>query len=96
MTATGESIATRPRIQLGGADLSEELVHRLVDVTVDTQRSLPDFVELRFRDPDYAALEDKSLKVGAKLRVGVEQDAVQWLTDVEISSIELIYDADGT
>ncbi len=96
MTSTHESIATRPRIQVGGADLSEALRNRLVDVTVDDHRSLPDFVELRFRDPDFAAVEDQSLKIGAKLKVGVEQDAVQWLTEVEISSVELIYDGEGT
>ena len=96
MTAAVEFIANKQRIQLEGSDLSADLMDKLVEVTVDDQRSLPDFVELRFRDQDFTVIEKGPFEVGAKLKVGVDQARLEWLSEVEITALELIYDPDGT
>lgn len=97
MTQTRAHVITQYLVKVEGSDLDDALMALLVEVTVDDHRWLPDAVELRFRDHELVVVDDASLEVGKKLRVGVQSgDSPEWLADVEITSIEMMYDEGGT
>jgi phage protein D len=100
MLSFGETqYGVRPKVDVDGSDLSEDVLPLLESVTVDGSLHLADMVELVFHDGAGEALSKSRIKIGSVLKVSLARpdkgDHAQ-LIEAEVTALESDYDSYGT
>jgi phage protein D/phage baseplate assembly protein gpV len=94
-----DEYAAKPRIEIGGTALPDEVELWLESTVVDNHALLPDMVMLRFRDPDHDLVEKAGIEIGATVRIlaaPVGQEATDLLIAAEVTGLEADFDASGS
>jgi phage protein D/phage baseplate assembly protein gpV len=91
--------ATKPKVEVDGSPLSEDLDPLLEQVIVDDHLHLPDMFTLRFRDPARDVLQQAKVQIGTAIRVlagAAGEVSSQLLITGEVTSIEGEFGSRGT
>lgn len=96
---TDQYVGIRPKIEVGGTELTDELSVLLEEVLVDDHLHLPDMFVLRLRDSGREVLKQGHFQIGAPVKItvpaaGAGQGDV--LIDGEVTALEAEYDALGS
>lgn len=96
---TNEYVGVRPKIEVGGTALAEDLEVSLEQVVVDDHLHLPDMFLLCFRDIARDVLKRGRFQVGATVKITVPAAGAgsgDVLIDGEVTTLEADYDALGS
>jgi phage protein D len=94
-----DQYAAKPRVEIGGNPLAEELELWLESTVVDDHALLPDMFALRFRDPDHDLLEKAGIEIGTPVRIlaaPIGQEATELLIAGEVTGLEADFDVSGS
>jgi len=94
-----EEFALRPRVEIDGSPLSDDLEVLLEQVVVDDHLHTPDMFEVTFRDAERQVLSQAKLKIGSKVKVSAPPlggNAPDVLMSGEVTGFEGEYDAAGS
>jgi phage protein D/phage baseplate assembly protein gpV len=77
-------------IKVGGSALSTELFEDVVELLVDSNRHLPDMVQITFNSAHTGVMDDATFKIGAPIEVNVDDNngASHLLFKGEITALE--------
>jgi phage protein D len=89
----------KPRVEIDGSPLPEELEPLLEQVVVDDHIHLPDMFLLTFRDVANDVVKRSHLKIGSKLKISSpppSSGSAELLIEGEVTALEATYDAAGS
>lgn len=85
------------QIEVEGTPLPDDVRAMLEAFVVDDSLHAPDLFELRFRDPDRAALEKGGFEIGKAVKITVSGEAnAMTLIEAEVTAVEIGVDQSGT
>jgi phage protein D len=94
-----QRIGVKPRIEVDGSPLAQEVEVLLEQVVVDDHLHLPDMFVLGFRDAGGQVLQQARVRIGSKVRVsapGTASGGAELLIEGEVTALEAEYDAAGS
>jgi phage protein D len=94
-----QQIATTCVVSVDGTPVAADVAGLLTTAVVDDSLNLPDFVVLRYRDPDHLVIGKAAFKIGGKLAVSVARSdtaSPEALFEGEITALEADFDAGGS
>ncbi len=97
--AIDQRIGVKPRIEVDGSPLAQEVEVLLEQVVVDDHLHLPDMFVLSFRDAAGQALQQARLRIGSKVRIsapGTASSGSEVLIEGEVTALEAEYDTAGS
>src|SRR5215467_10813101 len=90
----------KPKVEVGGSPLSDDLAQLLELVVVDDHLHLPDMFMLSFRDSGHDVAQHANLQIGTKVKISVPSpeggSGAALLIDGEVTALEAEYDALGS
>lgn len=94
-----EEFGVRPRVEIDGSPLADELEVLLERVVVDDHLHTPDMFTITFRDAQHKVVNDAKVKIGTKVKISAPPlggSSPEVLISGEVTALEAEYDTHGS